>query len=238
MPCSRTTQSLLPFSQQQLFRLLATTGAEAFAIGGSVTGGAALGQGGIFEKLNVPFNPPNGNLNEVGADTFETPNLYVFDEDQNITITAGLAVDIGTAPMAGDVVASHYVFFDPNDPSNSTNIQGYVDFDADIFGIATTTSNLSNSDFLANTGVVYLNPTLRGLEFGDSVSIDPTNPRRLLVDFTAGTPGDYVRVLTMESVIPEPSTGLLVSTGLLGLAARRRRTLHQSIDAPSRLHSS
>jgi len=196
------------------------TDSAAVAIGGGVTGGSALTLSGIFEKLEVPFDPANGALNEVGADTFQTPNLYVFDEDQNIQITVTLAVDVGTAPMAGDIVASHYVFFDPD---STTTIEGYVDFDADIFGIATSTAALENSDFLANTGVAYLSPTLRGLEPSDSVSIDPLNANRLLIDFSASTPGDYVRVLTMESPIPEPSTAVLFGIGLAGLAGFRGR---------------
>src|SRR5690606_24020769 len=112
-------------------------------------------------------------------------------------------VDVGTSPTAGQVVASHYVFFDPGPVQSLT---GFVDFDADIFGIITSTGRLAASDFLANTGVTYLNPGSRGLEASqDAVSIDPTNPRRALVDFVASTPGDYIRILTMRSPGAAPS---------------------------------
>jgi hypothetical protein len=58
----------------------------------------------------------------------------------------------------------------------------------------TSTTNLAASDFLANTGVNYLNPGARGLEFGDSVTI--SGARQILFDTFASSPGDYVRVLT------------------------------------------
>ena len=199
--------------------LASSTTSGAAVVGGSVTGGAALTQGGSFVELSLPFLPPNGATNSVGDDTFQTPNLYAFNEDQNILISAPLSVDVGAGPVAGDIVASHYLFFDPD---LSTDVIGYVDFDADIYGVAASTALLEATDFLANTGVNYLNPGLRGLEFGDSVMIDSLNPRRLLIDFTAHTPGDYVRVLTSESIVPEPSTALLMGLGLAGLASRRR----------------
>ena len=197
---------------------VAAAPANAVVVTGAVTGGQAASLGGVFEELNVASGF------SVGQNTFDIPNLYAFDEDQNITIPSEIEVDIGTSPMAGEVVASHYVFFDP--PSTVTQT-GYVDFDADIYGVATSTSLLAASDFLVASDVTYLNPGARGLEGGDSVSIDPDNPQRLRVDWFAGSPGDYVRVFTRESpgagndnpgVIPIPA-GLPLLASALGLAA-------------------
>ncbi|MEM7269472.1 MAG: hypothetical protein AAF401_09485 [Pseudomonadota bacterium] len=163
--------------------------AGAFILGGKVTQQWGTGQ---FQKLEVE------DRFTVGADTFESDNLYAFDEDQNIRIDRPLRVDIGGSNgriEAGEVVASHYVFFDPVQGGQI----GYVDFDAPILGVAASQATMAASDFLANTDVEYLNPALRGLEWGDLVWIDPDDPFRLWVNWTASTPGDYVRVFTARS---------------------------------------
>jgi hypothetical protein len=118
-----------------------------------VTGGSAQAAGGVFVKLTPPLGNPLGTPNSVGNNTFQSPNLYGFDEDQNIVLSAPLVVDVGSSPLpAGSTIASHYVFFDPG-PSQS--IVGTVDFDSDVLAIITGRANLANSDFLANTGVNY-----------------------------------------------------------------------------------
>jgi hypothetical protein len=119
------------------------------------------------------------------------------------------------------VVASHYIGFDP---ATGLSQIGYIDFDADIYGVATSRTNLDNSDFLANTGVTYLSDSLRGLEGGDLVSIDPTNSKRLLVNWFANSPGDYVRVFTQFSAaaVPAPPVAGFLLLGIGFLAARRR----------------
>lgn len=191
---------------------------SATIIGGTVTGGQALSQGGIFIKIAPGFTDSNPD-NTVGNDTFQNPNLYGFDEDQNILLAAVLNVNIGTSPIAGETVASHYIFFDP-DPS--TTITGTVNFDSDVIGIITSTGLLAASDFLINTGVTYLNPGLRGLESGDTASI--SGLQQISINWRASRPGDYIRVLTQFSpaAVPEPGTIILFGSGLMGLAAWRR----------------
>lgn len=206
-----------------LFTALLTGPVSATIIGGSVTGGTAFTAGGTFVKLTVPLANPFGPPNSVGNDTFQSSNLYGFDEDQNILLGAPLMIDVGSSPLtAGMIVASHYIFFDPN---STESIIGTVDFDSDVLGIVTSTNHLLSSDFLANTGVNYLNPSARGLEYGDFVTI--SGLRQIQFDTQASSPGDYVRVLTAFSpaAVPEPETYgmLLVGLGLIGFMIRDRK---------------
>jgi hypothetical protein len=218
-----------------MLAVLVTLPATATIIGGTVTGGTAQSAGGTFVKLTPPLPNPMGAPNSVGNNTFQSPNLYGFDEDQNIVLSAALSVDVGSSPLpAGTTVASHYIFFDPG-PVQS--MIGTVDFNSDVLALITSTTNLANSDFLANTGVNYLNPGARGLEGGqDSVTI--SGPRQILFNVVASSPGDYIRVLTTfsppdEIVIPEPGSAALLGLGLSGLAVlslrrkQRRSTLQR-----------
>lgn len=194
---------------------------QAAIVGGSVTGGESLIQGGTFIKLDVPFLESEPD-NTVGDNTFQTPHLYGFDEGQNIEISESIRIDIfaddtpDTIPD-GTTVASHYIFFDPGP---STTQIGTVTFNSKIFGVITTRSKLRDSDFLLNTGVNYLNPSFRGLESGDSVSI--LDDFTIGVDWRASSPGDYVRVLTEFSppisAVPLPASAWLFCSAILGLA--------------------
>ncbi len=179
-------------------------------------------------KLSVPLPNLFGTPDSVGNDNFQSPDLFGFDEDQNILLIAPLSVDVGASPIpAGTTVASHYIFFDPGP---TEHVVGTVDFDSDVLAIISSTALLAESDVLANTGVNYLNPGNRGLEAGDSVTISGT--RQITFDTVASSPGDYVRVLTAFSpaatAAPEPGGIALLGIGLgvMGFLARISR-LHR-----------
>jgi hypothetical protein len=205
-----------------VFACLALLGAgvptRADITGGAVTGGTAQMAGGTFVKLTTPLLNPFGPPDSVGNDNFQSPNLFAFDEVQNLTLSAPLVLDVGLSPIAaGTVISSYYVFFDPGP---TEEVIGTVNFDSAVLGIITATSELASSDFLAASGVNYLDPANRGLEAGDSVTI--SGAQQILFDTVASTPGDYVRVITVGSpgttLAPEPSSAALLALGVLGLA--------------------
>ena len=197
---------------------LSATSAHAIIVSGNVTGGTA---GGTFVQLFPP-------IGDVGDDNQQSPNLFGFNEDQNIVINKNLTADVGSNLVIGDTVASHYIFFDPE---FDRTIVGHVIFDSNILAIMTSKDNLDDSDFLANVSANYLSPSLRGLEGGqDSASINAGDAKRLDVSFRASTPGDYIRVLTERSpggdklnAVPEPMTMALFGAGMAGMGVIRRR---------------
>lgn len=211
--------------------LFVSCSASALIIGGNVDGVAT------FIELTTPFSESNPD-NTVGQNNFNTGNFYGFNEDQNIILPGPLDVDIladGTAGQlaANTIVASHYVFFDPRNAQRKT---GWVEFDAPVLAILTETNTLDASDFLLNNNVTYLSPNLRGIEENDFVSVNSTFDFRVDLDWFAGNPGDYIRVLTARSpgggdprdpdtaAVPAPTTLLLFPLGLLGLMLSRRKS--------------
>lgn len=198
---------------------LLTLASPAFGgiVGGAVTGGNS---GGSFVHLPVPWGSASSPPNTVGSDNFNNPNLNAFDEQQNVTLGAALTTDVGTNPIPkGTLVSSEFVFFDPGPTST---LIGYVVFDAPVLGIMTQPGTLVASNFLGAPGITYLDPAGVGLEGGDAVTIDGSNPNRIDWDTSADTPGDAVRVILQGQAVPEPASIVCLGVGLVSLLAFRR----------------
>lgn len=197
-------------------KLMIPPAASAFSAGGA----GPVPSNGAFIKVDpLPIGL------DVGPDVFNDPHVRGFDERQNVRLGRRLFLDDGRVIAAGTRISSHYLFFDSADLMSAT---GFVDFSAPVLGLATSRGVLARTDFLGAPGVVYQDPTSRGIErVTDWANFED---RRVNFHFVTHSPGDSIRVFTAASAVPEPSTWALLLTGfgLVGHSLRRarRRALH------------
>jgi hypothetical protein len=195
--------------------------------GGAVTGGSAFTAGGTFVNLSVPWGAASTPVNTVGDANFGTPDLYAFAELQNYTLTSSLTAQVGqTSIAAGTVVNSFFVTLEPGGAGYL--LLGHVNFNAPVLAIITSDGSLAASNYLGDAGITYLDPVDVGLEAGDFVTIDGSNPDQIDWNTSAATPGDSVRVILgpAPTGVPEPSALPAAGFGLLLCAASMMRRRH------------
>ncbi len=147
------------------------------------------------------------------------PAIQAFDELQNVVLPVDLAVDArGTNPPtlldseddvspgkipAGTCVSSHYIHYDPNGAGAAT---GGVEFDGPILGVAVLPDTLDATNVLgwpwttypadADAGTCLVGANTCAPELTGAADVVRVGMRRVEVDFSAGNPGDRVRVIT------------------------------------------
>lgn len=158
----------------------------------------------------ITTNPPNPIV--------ANPNdgiLLAWDEKQNVTLSQKLYVDRvfdntasfigsdagGTYIDVGTVVSSHYLQWDPGSGSSSS-VQATIQLDSQAFAFITADQKLFNSDPIVGLdGFDYADFGLRGLEPGDTTDF---NGPDVDIDWSAGSPGDWTRLITAFSPTAAP----------------------------------
>ena len=179
-----------------------------------LTAGAAVAAISAVNGMAVQVAPPATVLPGLNMG----PTIQAFDELQNVLLPVDLPMDTrGTNPTteirgeddlnpgkipAGTCVSSHYIHYDPNGAGAAI---GGVEFDAPILGVAVLPGTLDATNVLgwpwtnyppdadAGTCLVGANTCAPELTGADVVRV---GLRRVEVDFTAGNPGDRIRVIT------------------------------------------
>jgi hypothetical protein len=146
-----------------------------------------------------------------------------FDERQNVLLASDLNVDGGLI-SSGSMVNSHMIFLNSLGSVAIADLGVRWGFDGIILGVMSDTGgNLeaNSSALLGAVGTVYPSSfSLRGMESNDSYLVSGSI---IEVNMSVVEPGDWIRVITAATSVPEPSTVVLMGLGLAGLGFSRRK---------------
>jgi hypothetical protein len=164
-------------------------------------------------------------------DVVTNSGMQGFDEAQGVFTSMDYMMDGGVL-AAGTAVDSHMIFLNSEGGSLLTHLDVEWVFDGEILGVMSDgwgTFEAASTPELGNPATNYTASfpgsgpsapySARGMEGADNYSI--VDPSTLRVSMYVTEPGDWIRVITRATSVPEPTTLLLMATGLAGLAITR-----------------
>jgi hypothetical protein len=201
----------------------------------TAAGAAVVSVTGSVEVVSPPAS--------VAAGSYESSNIRVWNEQQNVTLSAPVSVDIsssgnyviGATPLSANTIAAgtcvnvHYVHFDPV-ATGFQSASGSVRFDDSILGVLVTDAGLASTngfgvpptsylgaDSLDNLDVINLNIDVVGVGGPSVIDLTPNLSVGGGTDLT-----DDLRVITKgcvapPPVVPEVAFAVLLPVGALAL---------------------
>jgi hypothetical protein len=172
----------------------------------------------IIAGPDIIAAPPSVINNPPGA---VNDHQQGFNEQQSVLLAIALAVDGGLIP-AGTLVSSHMIFMNTLGGVFAADSETWT-FDGLILGVMSDnggTLEAASSALLGALGTIYPGGfTNRGLEVNDSYIVAGN---MLTLTDSVSSPGDWIRIITLATPVPEPSTLLLLAMGLAAFAGTSR----------------
>ncbi|MBO6514118.1 MAG: hypothetical protein JJ974_09155 [Phycisphaerales bacterium] len=188
----------------------------------ALTGSAFGGIVSIDDGLVKSAPEVNDPLRNFGEGDF----IQGFTERSSVTLTEDVRIQLGDGSNAwleaGTVVNSHMIYLDPVGTSTAITVENIeVTFDSDIIGLITNVSHMRSTNELLGLGELnYYNGTDSDYGANGAADVELFEGSTLNLSIRSRL-GDYMRVLTVGSVVPTP--GSLALLGAAGLVAGRRR---------------